>query len=156
MTVKQTVISVFTAFVVGGACGFFAKPAKVVTKTETKVVTQLVKDTTQDQDKHSKIVVVVVRKPDGTQTTTTTKTQDSDTKTNTDETDHKAQDTQSSKEVTYSKSSLNISALLGVKLGTASAPAYGLGVTKQLFGPFTIGAFGLVNGTVGGSVGVTF
>lgn len=35
-------------------------------------------------------------------------------------------------------------------------PAYGVSVSKEILGPFSIGAFGLTNGTIGLSLGVNF
>ncbi len=55
------------------------------------------------------------------------------------------------------KSVLNLSALATVdpKAGRY-VPIYGISVTKEVFGPFTAGAFGLTNGTLGLSVGINF
>src|SRR5271170_7594373 len=115
-TVK-TLLGALVIFTVGCACGYFALPAKVVTKTEVKTVIQVVKDTTQDKQDHVKVVTVVVRQKDGSTTTTTTKTQDSDTKTDTDTKINKDQDATSSKEVTYSKNALSLNLLMADKIG---------------------------------------
>ncbi len=55
------------------------------------------------------------------------------------------------------KSVLSVSALATVnpKLGRYE-PVYGISVSKEVFGPFTAGAFGLTNGTLGLSLGINF
>lgn len=153
---KYLVIGSFVLFLVGTACGYFALPAKVVTKTETKVVTQIVKDTSQDKENHLKVVIVEEKKPDGTVVTTTTKTQDTDTKTNTDTKINKDQDTTTDKEVMYAKNSLTINALAATQIGDTSGVLWGLQVTRKLIGPIQIGVFGLTNRTLGGSLGISF
>jgi hypothetical protein len=56
-----------------------------------------------------------------------------------------------------SKSTTNISVLISnAAVKDHFLPTYGLSVTKEMVGPFTIGAFGITNGTLGISVGVNF
>lgn len=50
----------------------------------------------------------------------------------------------------------NISALTALDVPSSLTPVYGISVTREVLGPITVGAFGLTNGTVGVSVGVTF
>lgn len=49
----------------------------------------------------------------------------------------------------------NVSALVAVD-SLKLTPTYGIGVTHELIGPITIGAFGLTNGVVGLSIGISF
>lgn len=55
------------------------------------------------------------------------------------------------------KSVLSVSALVsGNFVANRFEPIYGIAVSKEVFGPFTAGAFGLTNGTLGLSVGINF
>lgn len=49
---------------------------------------------------------------------------------------------------------VNLSALVGFQ--GFFTPVYGASISKQLFGPVTIGGFGLTNGTFGVSLGLNF
>lgn len=52
---------------------------------------------------------------------------------------------------------LNVSGLVGVNPNVGiKIPIYGISVSKEVFGPFTVGAFGLTNGTLGLSIGINF
>ena len=67
--------------------------------------------------------------------------------------DTKTSDT--TKVVTHDISKFGINLLGGYDF-TKQVPTYGVSITKQVFGPFTIGLFGLNNSTAGASFGLTF
>jgi len=55
------------------------------------------------------------------------------------------------------KAVLSVSLLASVdSTARVVKPIYGINVSKEVFGPFTAGAFGLTNGIVGLSVGINF
>lgn len=55
------------------------------------------------------------------------------------------------------KPSINISALAAVNPSLRHYESiYGISVSKEVFGPFTAGAFGLTDGTLGLSLGINF
>lgn len=123
------------------ALGRFMSPEKVVTKT----VTVEVEKTKTKQDS----VTIKVTKPDGTITETTTTKSETETVTNTNN--------KTESIVQNKKSALNISALAGVNVTNVSGGIiFGGHISKEIFGPFSIGLFGLSNGTVGASVGLRF
>lgn len=91
-------------------------------------------------------VTVVVTKPNGTHQSTTT----------TDQTQYA--DTHSKSDVTVIKatnSSIKISALAGIDFSQRKI-AYGAEVSKQILGPISVGAWGLTDGVIGVSIGISF
>lgn len=50
---------------------------------------------------------------------------------------------------------VQVSALAGIDLRSKQA-VYGAAASKQFIGPVTLGVFGLTNGTLGASIGMTF
>lgn len=116
-----------------------------ITTTDRKI--DEVKDT--DTKKHE--VITEVKKPDGSITTVTV----IDTARSTQ--DHKDTDT-FTKTITSAKNPItNISLLAATSTHSfTSPPTYGISVNREIAGPLTVGAFGLMNGTVGISIGVNF
>ena len=94
-----------------------------------------------------KTTTVVTKKPDGTTSTETSVTETNGaTKTTKGETRKVA--------ATERKNAIN--ALVGVDIGKAFVPVYGVSYTREVLGPVTLGAYGLTNGTIGVSIGVNF
>lgn len=143
---KYKIIIAVVALAVSFAVGRYTVPEKV--KIETKVVQVEKQDT--DKDTHKKTIVTVVQKPNGEKDSTTTTTVDVVSKTDSIISDK----SDTTKQITKG-SSTTLSLLGGYNLNN-NTPTYGLSVTKPVLGPVTIGAFGLNNGTVGASVGLTF
>lgn len=140
------------------------KTEKTQAKTDTSVVTDDSKkkqDTTKD--KHEKTVIVEIDKPDGTRKKTTIITQDDSYQNKvthdvvtTDDT-KKTDDTKDTKTVTTDARTLHVYALAGMNISNPSQGViYGAHVSKEIFGPASIGLFGLSNGTCGGSIGLSF
>lgn len=98
----------------------------------------------QVQDVETKRTTTTVKKPNGEVKTVTVSDTVSTTKSDS-----------STKSSVTTKKSLNVSLFGGYNLYTPK-PIYGLSVTKQVFGPVTVGAWGLNNGTLGVSVGLEF
>ena len=123
-------------------------PPDVVTHEITKTDTQ----TKEKEHVQTHTITTTKKEPTGVVTTVTvtdTSTQEQtatvvDTSTRIDQT------------VTQAKPTLNLSLITGVSVQGPFIPVYGLSVTKQVLGPFTVGAFGLTNGTVGVSIGMSF
>jgi hypothetical protein len=127
---------------------YSSTPAKVSTQvTEKQHDTQ-----TEAKDVHTKKTVTETKRPDGTDTIVTTVDQNviDDKKEQTDTTIQ-------SKQTVVPPQTINISILGANDFSQGRIlPTYGLSVTKPVLGPLTIGAFGLMNGTIGVSVGVNF
>lgn len=116
----------------------------------------------EDKDKHDdKIIkrkVVEETKPDGTKIKTTdtivTDKKNETDHTNTDsKTDDKSKET---KTETANSGKFNISVLGGVNVTNPVKPIFGAHVSRDIIGPVNVGLFGLSDGVVGASVGVTF
>ncbi len=142
---KSTILAILIA-------GAFAAGRYSVAKPEvvTKNVTQASVKTDENKDIHKVVVTKTVTQPSGVKETDTTVT--------TDTTVHDTQDTQeTSKTMTdiipAKTGTLNISALGAYSNGSLT---YGASVTKQIIGPLTAGVFGLTNGTIGVSIGMSF
>lgn len=103
-------------------------------------------------ESHKKITIVKEKEPNGKTKTTTTITDDSTTHTE----DKSTTDTHTDTTVKPQKiATATLSALAGVDVERGQT-VYGASLTKQVIGPVTIGLFGLTNGTVGASIGLSF
>jgi hypothetical protein len=113
---------------------------------------------TQDTKHKTEVVrtvvhTVTVQEPNGEIKTVT----DSDTHTATKEDEQENQQVTLDQTKISTTSKLNISALAGIDTQSLAHPfVYGLSVSKQVIGPITAGLFGLNNGTIGVSVGLSF
>jgi len=115
-------------------------------------ITQVTNETekSKDTDKNVHTVIEIVKLPDGTEKTI--KTIDSNTKTT-----EKSVTNSSTTSTPVKRSTLNISALAANDFDKHGIlPVYGVSFNKELFGPVTVGAFGLTNKTIGLSIGVNF
>lgn len=145
-------VSLVTAF----AFGRWEAPEKIVTKTVTVEVDKKVQSSDIDTNRHKESKIVEVVKPDGTKETTTTVSEDTNREAKTHETNTASKSTQSSKETTNRKTLTTISFLGGISDFGTLTKTYGLGVTKPVLGPITIGVWGLSSGIYGASIGLTF
>lgn len=149
MTLKTKILVSLVALVVAFASGRYSVQKPTI-KTEIQQ-TEAVKQT-EDKNTHTKTTKTEVKKPDGTDITTTVTDQVQDD----DMTTHSTATTKIQQTVTPPKTgTLNISALAGFDIRKMT-PAYGASVTKQILGPVSVGAFGLTNGVVGVSIGLSF
>lgn len=157
--ITNKVFIVIVIFLVGLAIGRFSLPAKVITKTETKIVEKIVEATHKDIKTDTVVVITETTDKEGVKTKKTvitdkTKTEvDIDKKTNTNTT------AKTEKIVQYDKNSLVISALVGTDTfssGGSSNPIFGGHVQKRLIGPIYMGIWGLSNKTFGASIALTF
>lgn len=141
---KVKIISYILVVILAFALGRYTATTQTV-KVETHADTRV----TDDKDIHK--VEVITKEPTGIMTDTIT----------TDTIDLKqiAKTVDTTQTTTQTKASrLNISALAGTDLskGLNITPVYGAAITKDVLGPVSIGAFGLTNGTMGVSIGISF
>jgi len=158
ITSELPTLSTRTKYIIAGVSvvvAFAAGRESVSPPTvKTTISTTAQDNTTEDKNTHTKITETEVKQPNGTDTITTVtdQVQNDDTK---------SQDTiqqQVQQTVTPpKKNTLNISVLGGNDFSKGIlAPTYGLSVTKEVLGPITISAFGLMNGTIGVGIGLNF
>lgn len=142
-----SIIVILTAF----AAGRYSVKAPT---TKTQISQTQDTKTTEDKNTHKKITIIDTKQADGADTKTTV----IDEVSNDDTTQNQDTKTQVTQTVTPPKTNtINISILGANDFGKGLlAPTYGLSVTKEVLGPITVGAFGLMNGTVGVSVGLDF
>lgn len=140
-------VLIVTAF----AFGRYSVNAPTVKTTENITTTD---KTTEAKNTHTKTTITEVKRPSGVDTKTTVIDQVAN--------DNTARQDQENLQVQQTvtppkKDTLNIS-LLGANDFSRGllVPTYGLSVTKSVLGPITIGAFGLMNGVVGVSIGLNF
>jgi hypothetical protein len=133
------------------AAGRYSVSPPIVKTTEH---VQEAEETAEKRQTHTKETTVETKKPDGTDTIVTTVDQTvGEQKQQQDDTTKDLQQTVTPPK----KNTVNISVLGANDFGKGLlAPTYGLSVTKEVLGPVTLGAFGLMNGTVGISVGLDF
>lgn len=152
--VKITILAIL--LMVSFASGRYLTPVKVVTEVKTVEVEKKKTDTNEQQNTHKETEVKEVVKPDGTKETTTKIVEDDSDKKSTSEKDMVSKETDKTKEVTKSNNGLSLSALGGVSISGVPNTVYGGIVQKPLLGPIGIGVWGLSNGTVGASIGLSF
>ena len=161
MTTKQIGLYVAAALVCV-AVGRYTTPTKVITKTEIKEVIKEVEKKTEDSAKKTQKNKVYIKVetilPDGTRRIETkivdngTITIDTSTNTETERETEKESKTEKTVEraspvVIYGLGSVNMS-------NFASGPDYGVGVQKQLIGPFYMGGQFQKSGTFGVTLGI--
>lgn len=149
-TKTKVIISVV---VVAGAFASGRYSVQKPTIQSTTTITEAAK-TNENMNTHTKTTITETKQPNGTDTTTTVIDQvANDTKQSTDDISSKASFTSTPPKT----STLNISVLGANDFSKGLiAPTYGVSVTKQVWGPLSIGGFGLMNGVVGVSVGLSF
>jgi cytoskeletal protein RodZ len=132
--------------------GRFSRPAKVVTETKIVEVEKKTSDTTTGS--HKDTTTTTVTNKDGTQTTTTHAVEDTGSHTHSTEANNTSTDI--SKTVINSDSRINLSVLGGAQITSPSSTVFGGAASKKILGPVTAGVWGLSNGIVGLSLGLSF
>lgn len=150
MTTKTKVIASIVVVATSFAFGRYSvNQPSIKTKEEIKT------DSTSNTDKDTRTTKtkVTVKTPDGTEKTTET----TDTTTTSKTTKQTDSDTNIQQIVESKSSRINIS-VLGANDFSRGAliPTYGISASKEFIGPITVGAFGLMNGVVGVSIGLDF
>lgn len=143
------------------ACTYYFSPTKIKIETKTVEIVKTVevekKDTAKDRKR--KLTIIEKKESDGSSEKTTVITDDTSSNTSIDI----AKDTTDSKAIESSKvteratDKVTISALAGANpFKPTDGLVYGGSITKPLLGPIAGGLFGMSNGVVGASVGLTF
>lgn len=149
---------VIAALLVAFGAGRWSTPTKTIEDVHNVDKEVKKENSESDKNKHIETTIVTVVKPDGTKESTTKIVSDSNAVTKTRDTDSIAKDDTTHKETVRGSSPVTLS-LLGAGNPFGGGPQlldYGLGVTKPVIGPLTIGIFGFKSGVIGASVGVTF
>lgn len=151
MPTKVKVLISVVVLVITFATGRWSATQKTVTTTKTVAQTDVKANT---KDTHTKTTITETKQVNGASMRVTVIDQVSDDKSTENDDTVTSQKTVS---VPVSKSKLNISVLGAEDFSRGfTQPTYGLSVNKEVLGPLTVGAFGLMNGTVGISVGLDF
>jgi hypothetical protein len=151
METKTKVIIGVVIVVAAFGSGYFAKPSKIVTKTEIKEVIKEVKVVEQ----HNNVVTVThtVTAPNGTTTTDTTTHDSTEINTN----DHINTSIDTKKEVVVANDiGLTIQALTVAKFNDINDREYGILVKKRIIGNISGTVMATHKGTVGLAVGLDF
>ena len=160
----KLLISSLILLAAGIAIGRYTLPAKVITKVETKEVTHEATKTVEvdktDYYKNKVLVEITTTKPDGTVIRERKFIDKSiinrDDKKNTDEKKDSEKDSKKEESKTYNSNSGSVRALIARNTDRLSEDIYGIHVEKRIVGPFTLGAFGLTDKTLGLSLGMNF
>lgn len=137
-------LSIVAAFAFGR---YSVKPSPGETTTETQTESQ----TEKDKNTHKETEITKIKDKDGKETTVTKIVEDSNSTSKKNTETIAKTDT-----VVKEASTLNISLMGGVDLNDGRKEVYGAIITKQVWGPTTLGIFGLSNGIVGATVGLNF
>lgn len=153
MTLKWKLALVAVALLSAFAFGRWSSPEKVVIKKEVVEVEK--KTSNSDKDGKKDVETHIIEHPDGTKETIITSHSEWE-KHHSSSTDNSTS-TKDEKVVVSSSSKVTLSLLGGVNVNSlGSAPLWGASLTKPILGPITVGAWGVSNGTVGASLGLTF
>lgn len=153
MTLKSKILALVGGLLIAFALGRYSAPGGQSTASTSTTTQTQTTDTTKNRDTHKHTQVTHTKDADGKETTVTVV--DEDTTVVTDKKQDKVTDEKKT-EVVQARKTLNVSALAGVDVRDLTTPVYGVSVTKEIAGPITIGAFGLTNGVVGISLGISF
>jgi hypothetical protein len=151
LTTKTKIIIGVIVLVVTFAAGRWSVGQKTVKTTEQITATD---NKQENKNTHTKTTITETKQPSGADTTVTV-------------IDQVANDTMTQKDISNTniqqivtsakKSALNISVLGAEDFSHGlTQPTYGLSVTKEILPPVTVGAFGLMNGVIGVSIGIDF
>jgi hypothetical protein len=141
-TIIISIVSLLTAFAAGR---YSVQQPTIKLTSDTKT------STTQDQEKQEHKKITIVKIPNGTTTTTIT----DDTTTNTQE--QQQETSHVTETITPPKTNtLSINALAATSIHAPGTMIYGASIQKQFLGPINTGLFGLTNGTVGVTIGLSF
>jgi hypothetical protein len=155
-SIKQPLM-LSAAFLVGAAVGRCTLPAKIVTKTETKIVQQEVKAENKAITTKRNVDTTVTTKPDGTRVVETKDlsvvtdilAEKDQTKVQSDHIDEKT--------VTYSKPSWMLGIGAGIHATSLKDGAiYSAQIQKRMLGPIWIGGSAQTDGFMGLSVHLEF
>lgn len=171
MSTKYKLILVALVLAATFAGGRFSAPTKVRVETKTVEVKTAITEQTatasqarEDDEDHETDVTETV-KPDGTRVVETRMIAKTRTREEAQEShesvriDQVAREQDKVKEVTRSRAALQVDLLAGAQVSLSSGlgpMVYGVHVSRELFGPVTVGLFGMSNGTAGVSVGLRF
>lgn len=142
MTLPKKVFIFAVIIVASFAVGMYSAKLNVA-ESKKQTEKEIEKEVTEET------VIIKEKRPDGGEKTTITTKKE--TKTVTNETKNST-----STKGTSKRRTLTINALAGVSTNDLSKPIYGFSVTKEVLGPVTVGAWGLTNGTLGVSLGLSF
>lgn len=161
LTTRQRIAVAGVALLTAFAFGRYTTPVKVKIETKTVEVEKKTEDQKEDvnRDKHLITTTTETQLPNGTKILMTKTEEDdkSNTKTDTKLVQSDSITSTASKETTRGSSPVTLSLLGGIPLSLSSVtPIYGASVTKPVFGPVTIGIWGLSSREAGASVGLTF
>jgi hypothetical protein len=147
---------VLIMFVLGIAVGRVGLPEKETTTTDVQsVVDNSVKQSIQNNT-HKQITITETDLPNGTKEKQTKITDVDKTNTNTNTTTQTQTTSQTTTEKVYDTESLRLGVLGATNWHSPSSLTYGFEVQKKIIGPVYFGAFGLGNGTIGMSAGLSF
>lgn len=167
VSLKTMALAVILTGGVSFAAGRSSAPEKVVTKVETKVeIKEVVKwktKTVKSENKNKQTIIIETKLPDGTfkkethildkGTVVLDKSKDLEKDITTAESSKKEQ----TKELELSNWKLSGIAYLEPNLEVSKTGiSWGLLVERRVVGPIYVGLFGITNGSLGASLGVSF
>lgn len=150
MTSRQKYILAGVLIIAAFASGRFLTPEKV--RIETKIVE--VEKKVKVKDKKKDTTIIEITRPDGTKEKKTVITEDTKTKTDQERKTDAVQTVERSRQA--GRTSVSILAGGTLASGFTAPVVFGVHASRAVLGPVSVGVFGLSNGTLGGSLGVSF
>lgn len=161
---KKITVLLLAAFAIGIIVGKYTIPAKVVVKTEEKIVTKEVikwkEKKVKNESKDKEVVIIEIKYPDGTvrkekrivdKGTLRIDYSKEGSKESTKTEERKTEVSQIN-----SKYDWHVSGMVSPKDFSKDSIEYGLSVERRILGPFYLGIYGTTNRSFGGLLGVSF
>ncbi len=148
------------ALLVSFAAGRWLAPEKI--KIEKQIIEvekkSSNKDTEAERNKRKETIITEKINSDGSKETTTHIVEETSASKKAGESNNSesGRAENETKEIERGTAKVTISALAGTTFSTETPIVYGGSISKPIFGPITIGAWGLTNKTAGFSLGLTF
>lgn len=156
MSPKYQFLGITGVFLLGLALGRYSLPSKVITETKTTEDKAIAENTQKDTQKHTKTVTTITKRPDGTEVTKIITKNDVYTEKHQDLQVHDQKTSDTRKEVDYDSRRLSLYAITEIGLFPARKPMFGAGFDYRFLGPFSSGLYGMQDGTMGITLGVSF
>jgi hypothetical protein len=153
---KTKLIQFILVALVAFAFGRWAAPTKVITETKTVEVEKSKETKSVDKDVHKVTKVKTKKNKDGSEETETVTEEDTSTKSDAKKSASDVSSSENREEKTYGSPRTFVGVSSKLNLSGPQYVSYGAIVVRPIIGPITIGVFGFMDGTVGGSVGLTF
>lgn len=157
MAVDAKHVLVVAAIVTSFAFGRYTAPETIKYEKQKTQTVDTKTDSKSVRNRHRRVETTTTVKIDGSKVIRRIEIEGTISEKDTNSNATKRTDTTTKKEIVVSKQSTSVFALGAVSFSNGSnSIGWGLGISRPVIGPISIGVFGLSLGVAGASVGLTF